>query len=216
MKGLLMKDFALMKGQRRFFLMLLLIGMIPVLAGGNVGFLTGCLPFGLCFFSISTISYDEIDNSLPFLLILPVSRREYAGEKYVCGIIWGVGASLLCQLFGMGYGIFHDDFLVVPYLVQGGVTSVIMIGFLAVMIPIQLKFGSEKGRIFLFGIVLAVMGSIAALNRLINLSIEAEKAVGFFTDIPVWGYVLGSIVLCVLVLGISYGISVRIMEKKEL
>ena len=55
MKGLLLKDFALMKGQRRFFLMLLLIGMIPALAGGNVGFLTVYLPFGFCFF-ISTIS----------------------------------------------------------------------------------------------------------------------------------------------------------------
>lgn len=49
MKGLLLKDFALMKGQRRFFLMLLLIGMIPALAGGNVGFLTVYLPFGFCF-----------------------------------------------------------------------------------------------------------------------------------------------------------------------
>ena len=88
MKGLLLKDFALMKGQRRFFLMLLLIGMIPALAGGNVGFLTVYLPFGFCFFTISTISYDEIDNSLPFLLILPVSRREYAGEKYVYGSFW--------------------------------------------------------------------------------------------------------------------------------
>ncbi len=110
MKGLLLKDFALMKGQRRFFLMLLLIGMIPALAGGNVGFLTVYLPFGFCFFTISTISYDEIDNSLPFLLILPVSRREYAGEKYVYGIICGVGTLVLCQLLGIGYGIFHDDF----------------------------------------------------------------------------------------------------------
>lgn len=216
MKGLLLKDFALMKGQRRFFLMLLLIGMIPALAGGNVGFLTVYLPFGFCFFTISTISYDEIDNSLPFLLILPVSRREYAGEKYVYGIICGVGTLVLCQLLGIGYGIFHDDFLMIPYFVQGGVTAVIMIVFFAIMIPIQLKFGSEKGRIFLFAIVIAVMGSIAALNRLLHLSIEAEKAVGFLADIPVWGYILGSIVLCVLALGISYSISVKIMEKKEL
>lgn len=216
MKGLLLKDFALMKGQRRFFLMLLLIGMIPALAGGNVGFLTVYLPFGFCFFTISTISYDEIDNSLPFLLILPVSRREYAGEKYVYGIICGVGTLVLCQLLGIGYGIFHDDFLMIPYFVQGGVTAVIMIVFFAIMIPIQLKFVSEKGRIFLFAIVIAVMGSIAVLNRLLHLSIEAEKAVGFLADIPVWGYILGSIVLCVLALGISYSISVKIMEKKEL
>lgn len=49
MKGLLLKDFALMKGQRRFFLMLLLIGMIPALAGGNVGFLTVYLPLASAF-----------------------------------------------------------------------------------------------------------------------------------------------------------------------
>ena len=64
--------------------------------------------------------------------------------------------------------------------------------------------------------MIAVMGSIAAPNRLLHLSIEAEKAVGFLADIPVWGYILGSIVLCVLALGISYSISVKIMEKKEL
>ena len=81
---------------------------------------------------------------------------------------------------------------------------------------IQLKFGSEKGRIFLFAIVIAVMGSIAALNRLLHLSIEAEKAVGFLADIPVWGYICRQYRVCVLALGISYSISVKIMEKKEL
>ena len=104
MKGLLLKDFALMKGQRRFFLMLLLIGMIPALAGGNVGFLTVYLPFGFCFFTISTISYDEIDNSLPFLLILPVSRREYRRKICVRHNLWSWNFGVMPAF---GYRIWH-------------------------------------------------------------------------------------------------------------
>ena len=36
-------------------------------------------------FAITTISYDEFDNGLAFLMTLPVTRKQYVAEKYLLG-----------------------------------------------------------------------------------------------------------------------------------
>ena len=34
-----------------------------------------------------TISYDEMNNGLAFLMTLPVTRRQYVAEKFICGLL---------------------------------------------------------------------------------------------------------------------------------
>ena len=205
MRGLLLKDLALMKGQKKFLLLVILIAAVPVLTSGNIGFLTTYLPFVICFFTISTVSYDEIDNSISFLMTLPVSRKDYAKEKYVCGLLLGLGTLVLCQLLEV-------------YFLQGAAIAGVIVLFLSVILPIQLKFGTEKGRIFTFVVFIAIMGLAVLVSRLTGLSVDSKiikSILGILAQIPLWGYILGGVLVSLLLLGISYGISVKIMEKKE-
>ena len=44
--------------------------------------------------ALGTISYDEYDNCMPFLMTLPVTRKGYALEKYlftmICSVIFWI------------------------------------------------------------------------------------------------------------------------------
>ena len=83
MKGLLIKDFKLMKMQKNFFLMMIAIVIAISFFQNEISFPLGFLPFVISLFSLSTISYDEFDNGNAFLFSLPISRKDYVKEKYL-------------------------------------------------------------------------------------------------------------------------------------
>ena len=71
MKGLLIKDFKLMKNQKNFLFVIFIGATASMLLSGFSSFLMGYFPFICSFFVLSTISYDEFDNGnafyIPFL-----------------------------------------------------------------------------------------------------------------------------------------------------
>ena len=69
MKGLFVKDIELMKQQKQFFILVVVMEVILNLAGsGSVSFATGYFTIVTAIFAITTISYDEFDNGLAFLM----------------------------------------------------------------------------------------------------------------------------------------------------
>ena len=100
MKGLLIKDFQLAKTQGKMLLIVaLVIGVFMEIAGMSEGFVTGYITIIMSVFAATSISYDEYENCFSFLLVLPVSRKEYVNEKYVfSGILifsaWLVGLTV--------------------------------------------------------------------------------------------------------------------------
>ena len=69
MKGLFVKDIELMKQQKQFFILVIVMGVILNLAGsGSISFATGYFTFVTAIFAITTISYDEFDNGLAFIV----------------------------------------------------------------------------------------------------------------------------------------------------
>ena len=213
MKGLLMKDWALMKQRGKILLFLVAWGFLMTFIMDSSSFVVGWIVLIAVITSVSTISYDEYDNCLPFLMSLPVTRRGYAAEKYLfsllCGAVFWVAGVLIVLLGGLlnGKGVSLSEELPGMVLLFG-----LTLFVLAVTIPPQLKWGAEKGRIVLI-ILFAVIGGGAFLlsrfgARLSGLAAKLEA-------LPMWGAVLGALGLGVLLTAVSALISVRIMEKKE-
>lgn len=75
MKGLFIKDLRLMKNQRNFLITLALMFLVLIVTGVDASFFMGYVPFLLLIVTMSTITYDEQDNSMGFLMALPVSDR---------------------------------------------------------------------------------------------------------------------------------------------
>ncbi len=211
MKGLLIKDFKLLKGQKNFFMAIMAISIIMIITSPGTSFPIGFLGFVGSLFSLSSISYDEFDNGNAFLFSLPITRKDYVLEKYsgMTSLLLGTVISLVA--IGITKtGSFNEIFIT-----AGSLFPTILL-ILSIMLPFILKFGGEKGRIAIIG----VMGFIFVIGLLL---IKATEFMGIdlyalLKKLPQFEpqmYVLLFLLLSVIVLTISYLISLAIMKKKE-
>ena len=72
MKGLLIKDFKLLKGQKNFFMTITAISIIMIIVSPGTSFPIGFLGFVGALFSLSSISYDAVSYTH---LTLPTNSR---------------------------------------------------------------------------------------------------------------------------------------------
>jgi len=220
MKGLLTKDFRLLLQRKRFFVMIIVIAVLMGLSGQeNSQMVTGYLTITVAMiFSISSINYDEFDNCYAFLLTLPVTRRTYVRGKYVFGFLLGLGAWLLSMLIVYAGMLFRR----IPLTVGEEFTAnlvflVIGIVLLDVMIPVQLKFGSERGRMAMAALIGGFAAVIYIVRRILeNMGIDPGRVFANMSLKPGTGTLAAGGVLALTVATLlSVLISQHIMEKKE-
>lgn len=216
MAGLLEKDFRLLLHRKQLFALFVVIALLMGFTMDS-SFVIGYLTFIVAVWATSTLSYDEYDNGYPFLMTLPIDPKLYAAEKYV----FCIGGSLLSWILVM-------IFCLLVTAVRGSSSSLpeqLLLGtsmipccvlLLAVVLPLQLKFGAEKSRIVLCILCGAVgglvLGTIQAMSR---AGADTASLLHLFQRIP--GPLLA--VLCVLllaaVLAVSFLVSIKIMVRKE-
>ena len=215
MKGLFVKDIELMKQQKQFFILVVVMEVILNLAGsGSVSFATGYFTIVTAIFAITTISYDEFDNGLAFLMTLPVTRKQYVAEKYLLGagltaVAWGIATitGVICKGVAELQGCLSETII-------GSLIYIpLALLMLAVSLPLVIHFGAEKGRniaMVMWAIIFAV---VYILIKAMGLSADAVDA---------WlnglnrGMVLAGVVLFTVIVYMgSFWIGVRLMEKKE-
>ena len=86
MKGLLIKDFKLLKNQKSFLAIVAAVCAFVMIKGSE----SYALFYGAAMaamLSVNSIGYDEENNGMGFLFTLPVSRRDYVLEKYGFGLL---------------------------------------------------------------------------------------------------------------------------------
>ncbi len=216
MKGLLIKDFKLMKAQKNFFAVIIVICFIMIGTMEGATFAIGFLGFSGALFTLSSISYDEFDNGNAFLFSLPITRKTYVLEKYCFGLI----ASSCAWLFGVIISILFTVANNYESPVEQVLSSVVLFWvvaiMLAIMLPIDLKFGGEKGRIVILVIagIICVLGILA--GRIQNaLKIDASAVINRLAAIDESAFLVAVVVIALAALVLSYWISCRVMYKKE-
>ncbi len=211
MKGLLLKDIynlkrlgkqyavicagmliwsAFMKNYSFFSMMIMLSGIMPV---------------------ISSFSFDEAAHFEKYALTLPVTRRELVQAKYILLLIF-LGGSFLIGTAGS---------ILLNLIIERGITelpeqliSAASVGCLfllvfSIMIPGVFKLGVEKARMLLVCIYVGVFGLVWGgiyLLRELGIQISDSDASKFFGA--------AAVVVLVLVF-ISYRVSIKIVEKEE-
>lgn len=216
MKGLLIKDFRLLKAQRNFFINIVLVAVVMSVFLKNAMFMIGYLAFVFSSFTLSTVSYDEYENGNAFLFSLPVSREGYVAEKYAFGILasssgWLV-ATILAAVIEVVYGKPIDmDFL-------AGALTVLPLAMLifAVMLPFQIKFGGEKGRIAMVAVICVMVAIAYALAKLVDFrNLDLLSKLEQLTTADLWTMMAVCLAAGIIALLVSAGASLRIMRNKE-
>ena len=217
MKGLLVKDFRLMKGQKNFLILLFIMIAFVFISGMDASFFMGYLPFLFMIAAMSTITYDEFDNGMAFLMVLPISRKLYVQEKYLFGGVLGfTGLASAFVLFLISEINKGSSMTFTQYILLFLCFLAFVILFLCLMIPIQLKFRSEKGRIVLFIIFFGIIGIVYLVSKITD-KIPAQIIEVFqgIQKLPFGILAALAVGIYILALFISLKISLGIMEKKE-
>ena len=225
MKGLMVKDLRLLFSQKKTWITYILLCLMMGFSMQGA-FIVGYTVMLAGVIGISTISYDQADNGMPFLFTLPTDREGYVREKYLlCLLMEGAGAVLglaVCEITSL---IKNRSAVPMDDIRSAVIVIPVMICLVSFMTPINLKYGAEKARLVMmiaYGIVGAVLaaGLVLLQDVLPNADPSFWVKVKVFLDGTLGGTYFWTIpvVLTVLSLGImylSYRISVRIMTNKE-
>ena len=210
MKGLLIRDLKLMKGQIAFFILLPVVGAVLVAPTGEMSMGFGYITAISGLLGVTTINYDSYDNGFAYLFALPISRRGYVKEKYIFATISSVAAIMAVGLFmWILMAAVHPEngYTFVEFLGDMETSYVVALTAMAFMLPVFLKFGAEKSRfviLIIAGILMGVMAGVSQMDVLHDIELFGGGWMRVITP-----------VLCLVWLAVSYLISVRIMEKKE-
>lgn len=157
MKGLLLKDFYVMKRELRAFLFIIVFFTAFSFVGENNSFFMFYGLIMLPIVNISLISYDERSHWDSFLETTPVSRSTAVTEKYLLNLLllllWSpvVLAVYLIQAANLGSPV------------QAVCICIYMaLFFPAIIYPFIFALGSEKGRFAYFSFIFAAMAIVAA------------------------------------------------------
>lgn len=216
MAGLLEKDIRLLLHLKQALVIFPVIAIF--MAATNNGISVMCyLTVMIAILSITTASYDEMDNGYAFIMSMPVDSRMYVREKY-----------LFCNGISLTVWAFSVIFYIVVGLVKGTQNIIsdeiimemvlipVFVIMISLMLPIQLKFGLEKSRVAIFGLFGIIAGLVFLVARAVKASgADVDKLINKIMGLSDKMIVAALFVVAAVIVIISYKCSVAIMKKKE-
>lgn len=217
MKGLFVKDFRLLMLQKSFLLLILAIAVGMMAFTDDVVFPVVFLTFVVSVFTVSTISYDDLDNGNAFLFTLPVTRNDYVIEKYALGLLSGGMAWIFATAAGMLTAVWKGSATVTDFMLSSLFLFSLMIIVQAVMFPFQLKFGSDTGRIAMIGTfgALAVIALAIVKGARAVFNIDLVHILDHLPAVSMGMLVIIAVIIALLLLFLSLKISLSVMNRKE-
>jgi len=217
MKGLLIKDWRIIMAQKRYMLMVGAIGVFMALTQENLSFCIMYMTMIATIMAVSTLNYDSYEeNGLAYLMMLPIKRSHYVLEKYL--FVFGMVSviSTVFSVFGVLYDmamkrdiVWEESFL---YLLVAIVMGCML---MALMLPVNLKFGAEKSRVAMLIFGGSVFGIVYSIKAVLEKHPELIAQLAKLEEIPGWIWGIAGGCVFVLIVAVSFMISVQVMKKKE-
>ena len=209
MKGLLIKDIHILKSFIMYLALMLGIGVV-VEINSDFPFMISYLTIVSMMIVINTMNYDEFNHGMAYLLTMPITRKDYVKEKYLFGMI--LTSIMWLVAFIVSYMI--NDISVV-YEFVGSAVLILLVEWMmmSVLIPTQIYFGQRKGNVAIVMVMVTLMVILFGGGYLMKLlGIDIINVLNSMQ----MEFVLGiGILLFMVVMWISYRISVLIITKKE-
>ena len=215
MLGLLEKDLRLLKGQKNFFLIILLITVFLSLNSED-NFAVTYLTFIAGFLTISSFGYDDNGNCMPFLLTLPVSRTLYVKSKYLLGFLLTLMGWMAGMVISMITAFLHKAPPTADAVLFQLAWVFLWMIMLSFVLPMLFKFGAEKGRMATLAMMLVFMAIVFAFTKLAEgMGMDMDACLNALVGQQIIVLVAGLAVVALILVLISYFISVKIVQKKE-
>ena len=209
MKGLLIKDFLVLKKTGIIFIALTgLYLVINVFMDMDMGpmltFLCGLL-------ATSTFAYDEQAKWDACALSMPLTKRDMVLAKYVLALFLGLFGVVLGAVMGIGRALALGAMDWQGFLVTSVIAMCGSILFNSLTLPMLYKFGAEKSRLIMIGCyALPLVGLSLILNAMEN-SHDGAVRIQALVELATWLLPL----LTLAALALSYRLSLGIFRRKD-
>lgn len=218
MRGLIIKDFLLLKNTWKNLLITFIGSIMISIALGNYLLAICVVPVMLLTSSINTFQTDEFFNTECYTLSYPLSRIKIVTARFLYTII------MLFISFFLGLVIYYlIHFIMGPAyeaLNTDMIKQLLMLELAGLFVdsifyPVIYKYGCEKSRIVLMSIVMLLLGIASILSVYINVFdndfIDFVAIINFIQDNGV------SVLLVVVSIAtiISYGLSILFYRHRD-
>ena len=208
MRGLLLKDWYMMKKYCRYYLFVS-IGFIllSMMSNGNMFFIFyPCLLCGMI--PVNLLGYDERSRWTEYVGTLPYTKTQIVSAKYLIGLFTQIAMlTVICITQGIKMGV-EGTFVLKEFLVIMMLLLIMASVASSLTLPFIFKYGVEKGRGAYY-----VMIGVACAGSIIATTIYKE---GLQNEIQLNGVLP---IACVIGIGIyvlSWYLSVAFYKKREL
>lgn len=216
MKGLFLKDFHYMLLQKSFLILILVIGFaLSLTMSDGYYFVIGYLTFMGAILGTMSITMDDQKNGMSFLFTLPFSRKQYAAEKYLFSILTMLlfcGISLAAVFLTRWIKHYDTPSSDIIFTALGCCACILF--FLALMLPLTLKFGEEHARLAYFITLGAFLIVMIPMIALINF-LDTHTALLLSLHFGIISLAITSCLLVALCLIVSYCVSLRIIRHRD-
>ena len=207
MKGLLLKDWYMMKKYCRYYLFVS-IGFIilSMISSGNMFFVFyPCLLCGMI--PVNLLGYDERSRFTEYVGTLPYTKTQIVSAKYLIGLFTQIAMLIvICAAQGVKMGI-EGTFVMKEYLVLMMLLLVMASVASSLTLPFIFKYGVEKGR----GAYYVMIGVVCA-GSIIATTIFKE---GLQNEIQLNAVLPIACIVGVAIYVVSWCLSIMFYKKRE-
>ncbi len=211
MKALLYKDFLVLWVQNKMYLAVLLVmGAIGVLSESSFA-LTYCMLITSTIV-LNMLQTDESCHWLTYTATTSIPRRQVVGEKYFLNLVILLVTMVSQLFFRVIAGLVHHNMAEIlwDFLYSASISFIALLMTSVLSFPVVFRFGVTKGRLT----YLVFVGGMAALVSIGTISTSVGSVVNMSNKGIAAGLV--GMVLCLVLYVVSYKVSVKWYEKREL
>ncbi len=159
------------------------------------------------------MAYEDHNNIDYLISYLPVKRKEYVLSRYLLGIVSILLTSILLYIvYFVSIKITPSQEMSLDILLPTSITSAIL--SMSLIIPLVLKFGINKGRVFMSIIVMVV--STIPVSLMSEISQDSKMLETIMNVINSLGMPLLTVIINIIILVVSIAISINLYKNKEI
>ena len=159
------------------------------------------------------MAYEDHNNINYLISYLPVRRNEYVLSRYLFGIVSILlSVVLLCIVYFVSIKINGLQGISLNLLLPISITSAIL--SMSVIIPLVLKFGINKGRVFMS--IIVMVASTIPVSLASGISQDSKMLETIMNIINSLGIPLLTVLINAIILVISIAISINLYKNKEI
>ena len=202
MIGLLIKDIYNIRKQALWYLATIIIFAFLSIVLKNGGFIASIGMVTAVNVPLTAIAYEEREGWQKFIVASGTKISHIVIEKYIMGLAFSFISTIALLIFFLMTEVVINSWL------EFTISVCMQLLTLSIAMPITFKFGVEKSRSYLMVAVFAIMVIFVALMTLFGKVLNT-----IVINVALISSLL--IIMALIILGVSYYISIKIYKKKE-